>query len=167
MPKLLLVVVLGSLGLGSATANDLPDVVRQSVPQLSCAGGAYGTRLPKGLSALRALGRIRDEQILRVEKWDGYTAIEKMIRFDGLYVQVITFSNDPERYNLAGVFIESSRWDIAPIRVGQPAAPLLARLGAKNTSRDATVKFTGESDSLFIESRAGKVFRVVYDCYTG
>ena len=137
------------------------------LPGFSCATGTYGARLPTKLSALRAIGRIQDEQIVRVENWEGYRAIERIIRFDGLHVQVITFTNDPERYRLARIFIESPRWQVGFIRIGQPSAPLLEQLGASSPSRDGSWRFEGESDTLYVEAIAGKVFRVVYECYTG
>jgi hypothetical protein len=123
-------------------------------------------RLPLKLSQLRKLGKISDEQTVRVEEWDGYKAIEKLLRFNGMHVQVITFTNDPERYNLAAVFIEAADWTVSPIRVGSPVA-VLARLGAAKPSANGTWRFAGESDSLYVEARAGKVIRVVYECYTG
>jgi hypothetical protein len=128
---------------------------------------SQSVRLPTKLSQLRALGRITDEQTIHVQEWDGYRTVEKTLRFEGLYVQVITFSNDPERYSLAAVYIESPSWRLSPFRVGQPASEALARLGARGSSSSGTWRFSGESEALHLESRSGRVHRVVYECYTG
>ena len=119
------------------------------------------------MSDLRSLGKLISEETFRVEEWEGYKAIERLLRFNGLSVQVITFTNAPERYSLAAVYLESSVWSLGPYRVGQPAAPLVKQLGAKNFSSNATWHFNGESESLQIEARSGKVHRIVYECYTG
>jgi hypothetical protein len=115
-----------------------------SAPAVSCVGGVYGAHLPKKLSELRLMGQVREEQVVRVEQWDGYQAIERRIRFNRLSANVITFTNDPERYNVGGLVVESPRWSVSPIRVAQPSGPLLERLGVKSG-----------------------VVRVVYECYTG
>lgn len=124
-------------------------------------------RLPPKLSQLRKLGTLREEQVVRTEEWEGYKAIEKLLRFDGLYIQVITFTNDPERFNLAAVYIESSKWSISPFRVGESISTALSRMGTKATDPNGAWRFSGESDTMYIESRGSKVYRLVYECYTG
>ena len=147
----------------AASANP----VSVTLPNFQCAGMKESVRLPGKLSQLRKLGKLNDEQTVHVQEWNGYKAIEKLLRFNGLYVQVITFTNDPERYNLASVHIEAQGWSVSPIRVGSPATEVLTRLGAIKPGPNATWQFVGESDSLYVEARDGKVFRVVYECYTG
>jgi hypothetical protein len=137
-----------------------------SARSVSCFGGAYGARLPGKLSELRQLGEVRVEQPVRVEEWDGYKAIEKRLQFDGLSVNIITFSNDPERYSLASLSVQSSRWSVSPFRVGEPPVSLFELLGVKLVSTGAW-RFQGESDSLYVEVREGKVVRIAYECYTG
>jgi len=143
------------------------DPVSVNLPGFQCTGLKEGVRLPRKLSQLRKLGKLNEEQTIHVEEWDGYKAIEKQLRFNGLYVQVITFTNDPERYNLSAVYIETPGWSVSPIRVGSPVQELLTRLGGVKPEPNATWRFSGESDSLYVEARDGKVFRVVYECYTG
>jgi len=143
------------------------DPISVNLPGFHCTGMKESVRLPGKLSQLRKLGKLNEEQTIRVEEWDGYTAIEKLLRFNGLYVQVITFTNDPERYNLAAVYVETPGWSVSPVRVGVAADEPLSRLGAIRPGPSGTWRFAGESDSLYVEARNGKVFRVVYECYTG
>ena len=142
------------------------DPVQVDLPGFHCSGMKESVRLPHKLSQLRKLGTLREEQTVRVEEWDGYKANEKLFRFTGLHVQVVTYTNDPERYNLAGVFIESEAWTLSPLRVGSPVSEL-TRLGAIKPGANSTWRFSGESDSLYVEARAGRISRVVYECYTG
>jgi hypothetical protein len=143
------------------------NTVEMPLPGFQCQGMSHSVRLPGKLSQLRALGRVTEEQTVHVQEWDGYKTVEKMLRFEGLYVQVITFSNDPERYSLAALHLESPKWQVSPFRIGQPTSEALARLGAKGSSPTGTWRFSGESETLHIESSSGRLFRVVYECYTG
>ena len=158
--------------LGILLAIGVPSVLADGptqidLPGFQCVGGTDSIRLPPKLSSLRSLGKLISEETIRVEEWEGYKAIEKLLRFNGLSIQVVTFTNAPERYSLAAVYLESSVWSLGPYRVGQPAAPLAKQLGAKNFSSNANWRFNGESESLQIEVQSGKVRRIVYECYTG
>lgn len=149
------------------TAAHSAEPVDVAVSAVSCVDGAYGTRFPGSLSRLRQLGHLREERQVRVEEWDSYKAIEKRLQFDGMSVNIITFTNDPERYSLASVSVESSSWLISPWRVGDSPEPLFKLLGVKAPARNGAWRFHGESDSLYVEVRKGKVLRIGYECYTG
>ena len=138
-----------------------------SRPGFRCMGAAESVQLPNTLPALRGLGELLAEETVRTEEWEGYRAVEKHLRFKGLSLHVITFANQPERYSLGSLDVSTPNWSVAPILVGQPAAPLLQRLGAKQPGSSGAWRFSGESDSLLIEVRRSKVQRVYYECYTG
>ncbi len=156
-----------AVGVAALTVIAAAEPVSVNLPGFHCTGMKESVRLPGKLSQLRKLGKLNDEQTIHVEEWDGYKAIEKLLRFDGLHVQVITFTNDSERYNLAAVYIEAPGWSVSPVRVGALASEPLSRLGAVKPEPNGTWRFAGESDSLYVEARNGRVFRVVYECYTG
>ena len=143
------------------------DPVRVALPGFQCTGMAQSVRLPSKLSQLRQLGRVTHEQVVHTQEWDGYKAVEKLIRFEGMRLRVVTFTNDPEKYSLSGAYIESSAWNLSPFPIGQPIRAAVSRLGVTNPASNAVWQFSGESESLYLESRKGKVFRVVYECYTG
>ena len=145
----------------------MADPVSVNLPGFQCTGMKQSVRLPKTLSLLRKLGKLNEEQTVHVQELDGYKAVEKLLRFNGLYVQVITFTNDPERYNLAAVHVEAPGWSVSPIRIGGSVGDALIPLGVVRPEPNTTWRFAGESDSLYVEARGGKVFRVVYECYTG
>ncbi|MES2635044.1 MAG: hypothetical protein V4669_18905 [Pseudomonadota bacterium] len=143
----------------------MPVVV--AVPAFSCVTGPFAVQLPAVLSGLRALGKLKEEKVVRVQSWEGYKAVERWLRFEGMELQIVTFTNDPERYTLGSALFESPRWSQAPARVGEPSGPLVTRLGAAQVEANANWRFAGETDSLYIQSKAGKISRVLYECYTG
>ena len=141
--------------------------INVSRPGFQCVGSPDGVQLPETLSALRRLGVLLSEEVVRTEEWEGYKAVEKRLRFKGLSLHVITFTNQPERYSLGSLELSSPAWSVAPIAVGQPSEPLLRRLGARRTTSSGVWRFNGESESLIIEAHRGNVRRVLYECYTG
>ena len=133
----------------------------------SCSAGAGGIRLPEKLSAVRALGVKVPEEVGESQQWDGYSTTERTLGLDGMTLQVITFSNDPERFLLSMAIIESARWDLSVIRVGQQLKQAFAALGYSGKPTNGNWRFNGESESLYVEARAGKISRLVFECYTG
>jgi hypothetical protein len=142
------------------------DPLEVDLPTFSCTGMKESIRLPPKLPQLRQMAKLNEEKTIQIHEWDGYKTLEKLYSFKGLYLHIITFTNDPDRYMLGAAFIESSEWSVSPIRVGSPVA-VLNRLGLAQPSDNGTWRFNGEADSLYVEVRAGRVSRVVYECYTG
>ena len=136
---------------------------------MRCVGGSYGLRLPATLPALNTMAPLVSTLILEVEKHEGYTATRKVLRFKGLTLGVVTFSNDPTRYALDSAEISSSAWrNIAPFRVGQrieAAHKLLGVIADPDLYLRST--YTGEAESVRFESRSGRITSVIYECYTG
>lgn len=141
---------------------------RVGLPGFSCQSGKYGASLPATLPALRKLGRLQAEDPGEVQQWDDYHTTESVLRFDGLTVMVVTFSNDPDRYHLALLEVSSPRWRVsAPLRIGQPAGKILRELGVPSAPLSGEWRFAGESDALVLAVRDGLLSRITYDCYTG
>lgn len=158
-------VLLLTLGFFASSLQANPVVV--ALPGFQCTDSPFGVRLPAKLSALRALAKHQEEQTGRIEQWEGYQTIDKLLRFEGLAVEVITFTNDPEKYHLAAVTIESPHWSVSPFRAGQSARAALKRLGVAQPGPQTHWHFEGTTDSLYLETRGGRVVRLVYACYTG
>ena len=136
---------------------------------LSCVGEPYGLKLPATLPELLAMSSVQSEQELQVEQWDGYTATRKTIRFKGLVVGLVTYSNDSKRYSLTSVEIRSSSWaSLSPFRVGQSTAEVRQKLGGAGED-DSNLRsvYAGENESVHFETRASHVTAVIYECYTG
>ena len=136
-------------------------------PGISCVGAPLGVNLPDTLSALRSIGKLESEEVVHIDEWDGYKTIDKLLRFKGLDLHVVTFSNQPERYLLSLVEIKSPVWSFAPFRVGQRSETALGPFGVEQSGPNGLWRIYGESESVLIEVRHSKVSRVVYECYTG
>ena len=140
------------------------------VEGLACQGGKFGLRLPAALPALLALGAKPGEETFETQRWEGYTTTHKRIRFDGMSVDLIAYSNDPNKYSLAGVTIRSAAWaKLAPFAVGEPIDAVRAKLGsiAKDDLQLRSI-YAGENESVRFETtRGGNVSAIIYECYTG
>ena len=139
-----------------------------SLPSFSCHSGLYRAKLPSTLQALRNLGPLKSEVQGDAQDWEGYRTVEKWLRFDGLSVLVVTFSNDPSRYSLSIVDITSPRWQVSSrFRIGQSASKPLQELGVSSSQSNGEWRIAGESDALILVVREGRFAHVSYECYTG
>jgi hypothetical protein len=143
---------------------------RYFVEGMACQAGKFSLRLPATLPALLALGRPLGEQRLESQRWEGYTTTHKRIWFEGLSLDLITYSNDPDKYSLASLTIRSAAWArLAPFAVGEPVDAVREKLGdiSKDDWQLRSI-YGGENDSVRFETtRAGNVSAVIYECYTG
>jgi hypothetical protein len=149
-----------ALGLASfdATAQSY------SVADLSCTKGPYRLKLPKSYRAVRGLGTIRRDRVLKIEDRGPYTATHRELRFNGLEIELVTFSNEPGRYALTKAIITTSNWRIAgALRVGAPAKSALRGL-ANQSPRDGELEFSGATDTVRVNLAAGRVLDVEYSC---
>ena len=157
----------------------LPCVANQAGPAgdpqyfvegLACQGGKFSLTLPATLPALLALAPRHGEKNLETQRWEGYTTTHKQIFFDGLAVDVITYSNDPDKYSLGSVTIRSAAWArLAPFAVGEDVDSVRAKLGPiANDDWQLRSVYAGENESVrFQATRGGKVSAIIYECYTG
>ena len=139
------------------------------VEGLRCLEGKHSLQLPKTLPALRNLAPVLKVEDLGVERWQGYTTIHRRIRFAGLTVGVVAYSNDANRYSLERVEIRGAQWArIAPFAVGETIESVRGKLGEIAVD-DVTLRsiYSGENESLHFETKSGKVSAIIYQCYTG
>ena len=158
-------VLLLSVALGLASF----EVSAQSynVADLSCTKGPYRLKLPKSYRAVRGLGTIRRDRVLKIEDHGTYTATHRELRFNGLEIELVTFSNQPGRYVLTKAIISTPNWRIGgQLRVGAPAKAALRGL-AREAPRDGELEFSGDGDSLRVALAAGRVLDVEYSCQPG
>lgn len=157
-----------ALGLLAASRALAAEPVAVPVPGFACAGSPLSISLPARWPDLRRLAPLQAEEVLGVEPWDGYQAITRALRFAGLRLEVVTFTNDPERYLLSLATITRPSWALGPLRVGADAATALRPWGITGPPPGAGWRIEGESDAVVVEATpAGRIARVTYDCYTG
>lgn len=136
---------------------------------MRCLEGPFAVRLPATLPELLAMAPVLSQQVLQVEQWEGYKATRKKVRFAGLTLGLVTFSNDPGRYSLASAEIRSEAWlRISPFGVGQDIDVIRRRLGrVAEDDLDLRSVYSGENESVHFQTRSGRVTAVIYECYTG
>ena len=139
------------------------------VENMRCLGEPFGLSLPPSLPELMAMAPVLSEQVQQVEQWEGYTSTAKTVRFKGLTLGLITFSNDPKRYSLSSAQVLSPAWArLSHFKVGQIAAAVHAVFGSVGEDdTDLRSKYSGENEGVRFETREGHVTRVIYECYTG
>src|SRR5438105_8714205 len=94
------------------------------IDKMSCEAGPYALKLPKTYAELRKLGALKAERLVREEDLAEYKARHVDLIFNGLRLGVVTYSNDPEHYQVTSAEIRSSQWHIAgPLRTGHPLPP--------------------------------------------
>lgn len=136
-----------------------------TVADLSCTTGAYRLKLPKSYKGVRSMGTIRRDRVLKIEDRGTYTATHRELRYNGLEIELTTFSNEPGRYAVTRAIITTSNWRIAgPLRVGAPAKSALRGL-ANESPRDGELEFSGDGDSVRVAFAAGRILDVEYSCH--
>jgi hypothetical protein len=106
--------------------------------------------------------------VLETHDWGTYRTHERKLSFDGLDLFIVTFSDDPNRYVVAGAIVTSAAWTLAgQLRVGIPAASALSGLPIESTPQDGELEFAGDADFIRVTIAGGRVKMVIYSCYTG
>ena len=139
------------------------------VEDVQCQAGPFGLHLPMTLPQVMALGPIIRQVDGDVEQAPGYTATRRYVDFNGLALDLIVFSNDPDRYMLVYAMASLPRWGaLLPFPVGSPAAAVRAALGS-HSKGDPSLRATygGDTDSMKFKVAKGKIVEVSYECYTG
>ena len=135
------------------------------VDKISCDSGPYGLKLPETYDALRKIGPLKGEKLVREQDRGTYRARFREMQFNGLRLGVVTYSNDPEKYQVVSAEIRSPHWKIAgPFRQG---AALPARVGdveTKTLRSGSTVEFSGAEDTVRVRLVGRKVSVLTYLC---
>ncbi|MYM39308.1 hypothetical protein [Duganella qianjiadongensis] len=139
------------------------------IEDFSCNGGRLGLRLPLTPAGVYKLGTMVQSLPIEVQQWDGYRTTAKALRYRGLTLEIITFSNDASRYLIETATIQHPRWkQLAPFYVGQSRAEVFRVLDVKDSTPEVEqLEFGGDGDTLRFSFRSGKLVQVQYVCYTG
>ena len=138
------------------------------IPKFGCFGGPFSLRLTNDYEALRSLGTLRSERVLDVRDWDTYKTETRELVFDGLRIEVITFTNDKSKAMLETVEITSRHWDIArEVQVGDSIDAVTRGFGVKEWKSDGEITFNGETDYVKFSTKQGRIIKIRFECYTG
>ena len=134
------------------------------IDKMACDSGPYALKLPQTYAELRKLGTLKAERLVREDDLAEYKARYVDLIFNGLRLGVVTYSNDPEHYQITSAEIRSSQWRIAPFRTGHPLPPRVGDIETKTLSSSATVEFSGEEDTLRVKLSGRRVSSLTYLC---
>jgi hypothetical protein len=159
--RLACLVVLCSIAAAVQAKGD----VSHYVDELSCSSGPYGLQLPKTYEALRKLGPLVSERLVREENLGRYKARYRDLVFSGLRLGVVTFGDDADRYEVTSAEIRSPRWRIAgPFRQGQALPPVVGDVATRALPGSATVEFSGEEDTVRVRLVGRRISVLTYLC---
>ena len=129
--------------------------------QVSCTSGPYRLQLPKSYKALRTMGQLRRERVLKSEE----SGVLRELRFNGLELEVVTLPGKPNQYVVSKAIVTTRTWRIAgPLRVGTPARSALKALQPQSVPSDGEVELSGEGDSIRVNVARGRVLDFEYSC---
>ena len=129
--------------------------------QVSCTSGPYRLQLPKTYKALRTMGQLRRERVLKTAE----SGVLRELRFNGLELEVVTPPSKPNQYLVSRAIVTTRAWRIAgPLRVGTPARGALKALQPKSVPNDGEVELNGEGNSVRVNVARGRVLDFEYSC---
>jgi hypothetical protein len=129
--------------------------------QVSCTSGPYRLQLPTTYKALRTMGQLRRERVLKTDE----SGVLRELRFNGLELEVVTTPSKPNQYVVSRAIVTTRTWRIAgPLRVGSPARGALKALQPKTVPSDGEVELNGEGDSIRVNVARGRVLDFEYSC---
>ena len=139
--------------------------VSHFVDKMSCDSGPYGLKLPETYDELKKIGALKGEKVLREQDRGLYKASYRDLTFNGLKLGVVTYSNDPEKYQVLSAEIRSPHWKIAgPFRQGAALPPRVGDVETKTLRSSSTVEFSGAEDTVRVRLVGRKVSVVTYLC---
>jgi hypothetical protein len=162
----IIIFIIISLFLGTSTTNAANN---DNVAYIEdcCCHGSYALHLPKSVKALRSLGKLKSEKVLKVEDWETYKTETRELIFEGLRLVVITFTNN-KPYMIQNVNITSRNWAIAPgLRVGGTLEDVKKQFRGKASVKGEWIEVAGDTDFIRIHISKGKIVEIEYQCYTG
>jgi hypothetical protein len=159
-------VIASAAGGAIAAPSEVP--VSVTLAAFSCQSGPFAPSLPKTLPSLLKIGTLKSDTKGEVHDWDTYRATERTLKFEGLTLAVVDFSNNPDRYLLGSLASSSSKWKLTPaFQVGGLAQQPLRAVGAPTDFKEGVLRVVGETDSVSLVVQSGRIMRVTYECYTG
>ena len=135
------------------------------VDKISCDSGPYALKLPETYDGLRKIAGFKGEKLLRERDLGDYKAAYRDLFFNGLRLGVVTYSNDPAKYQVVLAEIRSSQWKIAgPFRPGHALPPRVGDVDTKSLRSSSTVEFSGAEDTVRVRLSGRKISVLTYLC---
>jgi hypothetical protein len=139
------------------------------IENFSCDRGPFALRLPPDARALSQLGPVLQQRSGEVEQWENYRTTRNYVRYSGLDLGYITFSDKPARYMISYLEVTGPDWQIAgPFKMGDSASTVRRVLGRVAQDDSGLERSYGsEGATVTFEQVKGKITKIKYECYTG
>ena len=135
------------------------------IEKLSCDSGPYSLKLPKTYAELKRIAPLVSERLVRDQDFGTHRARYRELVFNGLRLEVVTYSNEPEAFPVALAEIRNSSWKIAgPFRFGQALPAKVGDVETKALAGTGTIEFSGEEDTVRIRLVGRRVMGLTYLC---
>ena len=135
------------------------------IDKLSCDSGPYGLKLPKTYDALKKIAPLVSERLVRDQDLGTRRARHRELVFNGLKLEVVVYSHDPEAFHVALAEIRSASWKIGgPFRFGQVLPARVGDVDTKTLRGTATIEFSGEEDTVRVRLVGRRVTALTYLC---
>jgi hypothetical protein len=139
------------------------------IKDFSCDHGPFGLRLPSDARAFSQLGPVLQRRSGEVDQEGSYQTTRTYVRYSGLDLGYIAFSDDPARYLISYIEVTGPDWQITgPFQVGSTVSTVQRILGpAAQDDSGLQRSYGSEGASVTFEQVKGKITKIRYECYTG
>ena len=135
------------------------------IDKLSCDSGPYSLKLPQTYAELKKIGSLVNERLLRDLDLGTYRARHRELQFNGLRLEVVTYSHEPDKFYITQAEIRSSQWKISgPFRYGHSLPAVVGDVHTKTLRSTATVEFSGDEDTVRVRLVGRRVMGLTYLC---
>ena len=135
------------------------------IDKLSCDSGPYGLKLPETYAELKKIGPLVNERLVRDQDFGTHRARHRELVFNGLRLEVITYSNEPDKFYVSQAEIRSPHWKISgPFRYGQVLPAVVGDVHTKTLRGTSTVEFSGDEDTVRVRLVGRRVMGLTYLC---
>jgi len=135
------------------------------IDKLSCDSGPYSLKLPQTYAELKKIGSLVNERLLRDQDLGTHRARHRELVFNGLRLEVVTYSYEPDKFYVSQAEIRSSQWKISgPFRYGQSLPAVVGDVHTKTLRSTATVEFSGDEDTVRVRLVGRRVMGLTYLC---
>jgi hypothetical protein len=135
------------------------------IDKLACDSGPYSLKLPKTYDELRKIAPLKGERVVREQDFGTYRARHRELVFNGLKLSIVTYTDNPEEYQVSSAEIRSPHWKIGgPFRYGQALPAVVGDVATKTLKSTATVEFSGDEDVVRVQLKGRRVAALTYLC---
>ena len=135
------------------------------IDKLSCDSGPYSLKLPQTYAELKKIGSLVSERLVRDQDFGTHRARFRELVFNGLKLEVVTYSYEPDKFYVSQAEIRSASWKIAgPFRYGHALPAVVGDVHTNTLRSTSTIEFSGNEDTVRVRLVGRRVMGLTYLC---